>query len=209
MARITGPGGLRRGPGGLRRGPGGLRRGLVEALASSWTLLSETTLYLSRSGLLGAYEGQLRAWRAALTRRDRDKDAIARLRAEIVQLRKNLRAEGHDLSLGRLNIVFEGYRDDSCVREGFRRLAVVVAGNTLKHVSGEDNHIALGGFLEESFSRLGVSGVREYHFLWYRRKGDTIVLSGSDTEGKDDYLRLQALYGAKPLLLLAGLRDLR
>jgi hypothetical protein len=190
-------------------GRGGFRRSLADALASTWTLLSETTLYLSRCGLLGTYELQLKGWRASITGRDRDKDAIAMIRAEIVQLRKNLRAEGHDLSLGRLNIVFEGFRDDSCVREGFRRLAIVIAGNALRHVSGEDNHIALGGFLEESFSRLGLSGEREYHFLWYRRKGDTIILSGSDTEGKEDFLRFQALYGAKPLLLLAGLRDLR
>jgi hypothetical protein len=182
---------------------------LAEGAASTWTLLSETTVYLSRSGLLPAYENQLKQWRADLSLKQADKAAIAFLRAEIVQLRKNLRAEGHDLSLGGENIVFEGFRGDGSLREGFRRLAIVIAGRVVMHVEGEDNHIALGAFLEGRFARLDSAGAREYHYLWYKRKDKTIRISGSDTEAKEDFSRLMALYEAKPLILLAGLKDLK
>lgn len=182
---------------------------LSEGLASTWTLLSETTVYLSRSGLLPAYENQLKQWRSDLSLKRSDKAAIAFLRADIVQLRKNLRAEGHDLSLGGENIVFEGFRGDESLRDGYRRMALVISGRIVMHIEGEDNHIALGGFLERRFARLGSAGSREYHFLWYRRKAGTIRLSGSDTEAREDFDRLAALYEAKPLILLAGLKDLQ
>jgi hypothetical protein len=188
---------------------GGLARGLAESFASTWTLLSQTTLYLSRAGLLPSYELQLKAWRATLVNKQKDKLAISLLRDDLVQLRKILRAEGHDLALGGINIDFEGFRDDSCVRDGFRRLAIVISGGFVMEITGEDNHIALGNHLSERFSRIGNSGAREFHFLWYKRKGDTIRLSGSDTEGKEDFRRLLALYEARPLVLLGGLKDLR
>lgn len=184
-------------------------RGLSETIASTWTLLSETTVYLSRAGLLGHYENQLKAWRRVLSVLNGDRREQGRAREELVQLRKNLRSDGHDLALGGMNIVFEGFRGDSSLAEGFTRLVIVISGGTVMHLTGQDNHLALGNFLEERFSRLGASGSREFHYLWYRRKGKDLRVSGSDTETKEDFARLEALYAARPLVLLRGLKDLK
>lgn len=182
---------------------------LNETLASSWTLLSETTVYASRAGILPSYESQLKAWRRVLSAANADSRELSRVRRELVQLRKNLRADGHDVALGGMNIVFEGFRNDACVAEGFERLVIAVSGDVLLRITGQDNHLELAAFLEERFARLRLSGKREYHFLWFKRRGKDLRVSGSDTEPKEDFSRLEALYAARPLVLLGGLKGLK
>jgi len=63
-------------------------------------------------------------------------------------------------------------------------------------LSGEDNHIALADFLEARVDSLSTGGrpvrIRDRHYLWYRRRGNELVISGSDTETKEDFERLVA-----------------
>ena len=47
------------------------------------------------------------------------------------------------------------------------------------------------------------------HFLWYRRHGNNLILSGSDTETKEDYAHLKAAGEANPLWFLSRLKNLR
>jgi hypothetical protein len=197
---------------GARKAPGSGARiagSIKEGLSSTWTLLSETTLYLSRAGLLASYEIQLRELRRKLSLRQGERDADRRAREEIVLLRKNLRADGHDLALGSFSITFEGFRSDDCVAQGFERLVILIAGADLLYVTGQDNHRTLAEFLDKRFAGLGIDASREFHFLWFRRQATVIRVSGSDTETKEDFARLEALYAAKPLVLLQGLKRLK
>ncbi|MDR2078942.1 MAG: hypothetical protein LBP74_04375 [Treponema sp.] len=51
--------------------------------------------------------------------------------------------------------------------------------------------------------------ILDRHYLWYRRRGQDLVLSGSDTETKEDFARFSAMCDANSLLFLSGLKGLR
>jgi hypothetical protein len=186
-----------------------LANALIDRFSDVWKLLSETTNFLSRTPSFHQYEHQLRAWRATLQRSPHDGDTMKEVRAEIVELRKSLRLLGYDLTLASQELKFEGFRNDACLRDGFRRVVIFLSDSGTYWLSGEDNHVALSGFLEERLESMGIYGIRERHFLWYRRKGNELVLSGSDTEAKDDFAHLEKIGAANPLIFLSGLKGLR
>ena len=190
-----------------------LAANLSDHFADVWKLLSETTLFLSRTKDSGNYENQLRSWRAELQAARRDQDRTQRVRSEIVELRKSLRLQGYDLSLASDQLRFEGFRNDACIREGFRRLVLFFTEDDMVWLTGEDNHVSLADFLElrlqTGSSSHRMVRIRERHFLWYRRRGRELVLSGSDTETKQDFARLEAIGDANSLLFLSKLKKLR
>ncbi len=198
-----------------------MAKGSTNSLATSlsdrfmdvWKLLSETTVFLSRTKEFNLYENQLRQWRAELQSKRKDTEVTQRIRTELVTLRKTLRNQGYDLSLGRESLRFEGFRNDACIREGFKRLVLFFAEDDLYWLSGEDNHIALADFLEARLDSLSAGGrpirIRDRHYLWYRRRGNELVISGSDTETKEDFERLVARGEANMLFLLSKLKSLR
>ena len=95
---------------------------LSDRFSDVWKLLSETTLFLSRTKESGVYEQQLRTWRADLQSSGRNPEAAQRIRSELTALRKSLRLQGYDLSLGGQNLIIDGFRNDACLGEGFRRV---------------------------------------------------------------------------------------
>lgn len=181
----------------------------AEKFTDVWKLLSETTTFLSRTKLFMQYESQLRQWRATLQSSPHDSDVMRIVKRELVELRKSLREQGYDLSLGSRNLRFEGFRNDASLSEGFRRLVLFIGDGGVYWQEGEDNHIALSGFLDDRMDRMRVSNIRERHYLWYRRVGSDLVFSGSDTEDKEDFRRLERIGNANPLLLLSALKGLR
>ncbi|GHV24636.1 hypothetical protein AGMMS4952_00600 [Spirochaetia bacterium] len=191
---------------------------LSDRFSDVWKLLSETTVFLSRTKEFGAHEQQLRTWRADLSA-NRDPEAAQRIRSELTALRKSLRLQGYDLSLGRQNLIIDGFRNDACLGEGFRRVVIFISNTTLFFLAGEENHIALAEFLEKQVeaeinARKDRTEVRriqilDRHYLWYRRQGQDLILSGSDTETKEDFTRFSAMCDANPLLFLKGLKGLR
>ena len=186
-----------------------LAKAFAEKFTDVWKLLSQTTTFLSRTKLFIQYEAQLRQWRATLQSSPHDTDVMRRVKSEVVELRKSLREQGYDLSLGSQNLRFEGFRNDACLSEGFRRLVLFIGDGGVYWLSGEDNHIALSGFLDDRIERMRVANIRERHYLWYRRVRGDLVFSGSDTEDKEDFARLERIGNANPLLLLSALRGLR
>jgi hypothetical protein len=74
---------------------------------------------------------------------------------------------------------------------------------------GEDNHVTLSNFLEERMDQIRVRQIRERHYLWYLRRKNELVLSGSDTETKEDFARLKRIGEANPMLFLSSLKSLR
>ncbi|MDR0689324.1 MAG: hypothetical protein LBG08_03525 [Spirochaetaceae bacterium] len=182
-------------------------------LPDIWKLLSETTLFLSRTKDFYLYESQLRTWRSCLQINRGNPEIVNKIRREITELRKHLRLEGYDLSLGKQNLIFEGFRNDASLGEGFRRVVLFFTDEDIYWLAGEDNHITLAEFLERRL----YEGVQEHqglrirykHYLWYRRRGGDLVLSGSDTEAKEDFERLKAMGEANGLLFLSRLKKLK
>jgi hypothetical protein len=182
---------------------------LAEKFTDVWKLLSQTTLFLSRTKHLLQYEAQLREWRGMLQSSPNNTDVMRRVKAELVALRRSLREQGYDLSLGAQNLRFDGFRNDASLGEGFRRLVLFIGDGGVYWLSGEDNHIALSSFLDDRMDKLKINTIRERHYLWYRRDGNDLVFSGSDTEDKEDFRRLERIGNANPLLLLSALKGLR
>ena len=179
-----------------------------------WKLLSETTVFLSRTREFGIYEAQLRDWRAELQSSGRNTEAAQRIRSELTELRKQLRLQGYDLSLGRQNLIIDGFRNDACLGEGFRRVVIFIAEDAIFSIAGDDNHIVLAERFErrmdaEAASRKTRVRILDRHYLWYRRDGHNLILSSADTETEEDFTRFSAMCRANSLLFLGGLKNLR
>jgi hypothetical protein len=192
-------------------------QGFVNALSDrfkdTWKLLSETSLFLSRTKEIEAYDSQLRQWRSELQSFRKNSTEIQRIRLEITALRKNLRLQGNDLSLGSQYLILDGFRNDTAMAEGFRRVVLYLTNTTIYYLAGDSNHIELGNYLERRLATERVlqknNRILDKHYLWYARQGQNLILSGSDTEGKGDYERLKAEVDANIFLFLRCLKKLR
>jgi hypothetical protein len=177
-----------------------------------WKLLSETNLFISRIGEMSQYQEQLQKMRWELQNAGNNRDRILEVRANLIELRKSLRLQGYDLSLGRMNLIFDGFRHDNSMTEGFKRMVLFLGDKDIYWLTGMDNHIALESYLEQKLStsdfirkNLRILGK---HYLWYLRRKTELILSGATTERHEDYERLKALCEAKPLLFLSRLKNL-
>lgn len=189
---------------------GSLRDLLSDHFSDTWKLLSETSQFLSRTAVFYHYEDELRRLRQNLQRVGNDSEAARRIREEITALRKSLRLQGYDLSLAKQSLVISGFRNDAALAEGFRRVVIFFGEDDIYWLAGDDNHITLAELLERQLdSQAHRAAVRSKHYLWYRRKGNELLLSGSDTELKDDFERLKAMGEANSLMILAKLRGLK
>jgi hypothetical protein len=187
---------------------------LSDKFSDVWKLLSETTVFLSRTAEFDLYEEQLRVWRSELQSAGRNTEAAQRIRSELTELRKQLRLQGYDLSLGKQNLIIDGFRNDACLGEGFRRAVIFIAEKDIFSITGEDNHIALADYLErrvqaEAASRKAQVRILDRHYLWYRRDRHNLIISGADTETGEDFERFSAMCRANSLLFLGGLKSLR
>ena len=183
-----------------------------DRMSGAWKLLSETSNFLSRTDVFAQYEEELRAWRHALQTAGNDGDRQKQIREEIIELRKALRLEGYDLSLASQSLVLDGFRNDASIKDGFRRLVVFFCDDEALLLTGEENHITLAEQLErqlETRVRKLKSAIRSKHYLWYLRKGDKLILSGSDTETKEDFERLKVMSEANSLRILSSLKSLK
>lgn len=190
-----------------------LSSAISERFADVWKLLSETGLFISRLHEFAEYENQLRSWRSTLQNKRSDAATMHTVRTEIIELRKQLRLQGYDLSLARQNLIFDGFRNEASMSEGFSRLVLFFTEGDLYWFKGDENHIALAEYLEQYiYSRRSTKRterIRERHYLWYKRQRTDLVLSGSDTETKDDFERLKARGETHSLFLLSRLKNLR
>lgn len=187
---------------------GTLSRFLADRFAPEWKLLSETESFLSHTPEFGAYEAQFRQWRKQLQDAKTREDALRTVREEIVALRRELRGRGYDLSLGSTRLVIDGFRNDDSLAEGFRRVVICICGPRVYWQTGQANHVEISGELMDTLSRKRLLDHPEVHYLWYLRTRRELVLSGSATETREAFLRLEARAEANPLMLLSALKDL-
>jgi hypothetical protein len=194
--------------------PGFARRittSIAERLASTWVLLSDTTNFLSRTSVFLQYESQLRDLRLKLSSSKDDDREIQEIRKELIELRAALRLQGYDLSLGALDLSIKGFRNDSAVAEGFKRIVIFIGAKELWFISGEDNHQALHDFLESECERRRISNIAQKHYLWFRWNHGLLMISGADSETAEDFEEFRA-WGERPenrLLLLGKLKKAR
>jgi len=181
---------------------------IAEKVSSTWILLSDTTNFLSRAGLLERYEKELREWRADLARYKRQTSKVQVVRENVVALRRLLRTQGYDLRLGSKDIALEGWRHDDAVAEGFRRVVVGITDNDVVSLAGEANHIDLADALEQHLQAQRRHFACEMHFLWYRWRNQVLVLSGAASETAEQYERLKEYFAGHKELLLRKLSRL-
>jgi hypothetical protein len=187
---------------------------ISDRFSDVWKLLSETTLFLSRIGELFSYENQLRAWRLELQNSGKKQEVSQRIRSELTALRRTLRLQGYDLSLVKQNLIFDGFRNDASLGQGFTRVVLFISSEDIYWLAGDENHISLASHLERQMENLMNAKhahiqITARHFLWYRRHGGDLILSGSDTETKEDYAHLKAAGEANTLWFLGRLKNLR
>jgi hypothetical protein len=187
-----------------------LTTGLAERFASTWLLLSDTTNFLSRTSIFGQYELQLMDFRRRLASAGRTSDVEKTVRKELTELRAALRVQGYDLSLGKLDLAFQGFRNDASLVEGFRRLVLFIGPREVWFLDGEENHLSLHRHLEAALSEVGAE-ILQKHYLWYRWNHEQLIISGSDTEAKDDFEELKAWCGnpERRLYLLGRMKRLK
>jgi len=191
--------------------PRGISARITEAVASAWVLLSATDAYLARTSVFAQYEGELKRLRAALSAAAHDNDAQADIRRAIVRLRKNLRLQGHDLSLGSLDLALRGFRSDSALAEGFTRAVAMLGAGRVLAVAGQDNHVEIFARAEAETARRGWDSPGGPHSLWFRWTRNLLELSGADSEPKEAFEEFTA-YCGKPenrLRILEAFKRLR
>jgi hypothetical protein len=194
-----------------------LRAFLSDRFSDSWRLLSETTQFLSRTPVFSQYEEQLRSWRQLLQSTAKNSEASGKIRGEIVELRKSLRREGYDLSLAGQRLTVDTFRNDTALGNGFRRVVIFFCEDGAYWLSGDENHLTLDELLERQMDsirrndRNQAKSLQIYskHYLWYRRSRNELILSGSDTETKENFERLKAMADANSLVILTQLKGLK
>ena len=139
---------------------------------------------------------------------------IKEIHSELVDLRKELRLLGYDVSLGKYRLVFDGFRHDDSLREGFMRIVLYLLDDYFLWLTGEANHLELAEILDQQITRHSrATGnkihIRGKHYLWYLRTDNELILSGADTETKEDYQRLKTFGEASSLLFLSRLKKLK
>ena len=181
---------------------------VAESFSSTWRLLSDTTNFLSRAKLLSAYDRDLKEMRDRLYRYRKDPEVQRQVRQRIVEIRRALRARGHDLRLGSRDITLEGFRHDDAMAEGFRRLVIGISADDIVALAGDLNHQELAGQMERRLRQARSSGNMSFHYLWYRWRNQVLVLSGSASETAQQFEELKEYFEDNKELLLKKLSHL-
>lgn len=137
-------------------------------------------------------------------------EAVKNTYDALVNIRKEIRELGYDLSVCGDSLVFDGFRNDASLAEGFKRMALFITNKGVKYLQGDENHIALDRFLEKKLkAEFGKElQIASRQHLWYRRDGKVLILSGSDSELEKEFCRLEAAGKNNPFPLLSALKDL-
>lgn len=180
---------------------------LQERFASTWLLLSDTTNFLSRTSVFAQYESSLMEMRGRLSSARKNSDVEREVRRDLTELRKALRLQGYDLSLGKLELSLQGFRNDASIVEGFRRVVIFIGPRNLWYLVGDENHLELHRRLERLLGDRATE-ILQKHYLWFRWNNEQLIISGSDTETKEDFEEFKE-WCAQPerrLFLLAQLK---
>jgi hypothetical protein len=170
-------------------------------------LVNETSLLLNRTAIKERFEGHLGVFRSKLLQAPANPIILEEVSAGLTELRRQMRLAGYDLSMGKYALVFDGFRQDDSIVEGFKRLVLFIGKDEFFCKTGDENHLRLAGFLDRQINaRPGKQTVLEMHYLWYKRTKTAIILSGAATETAEDYELLKKAGEADSLLFLSRLK---
>ena len=160
-----------------------------EHFASVWTLMSDTTIFLSNNTkIFHQYEAQLRELRHTLERNRKDSEVIHQVRGELVAIRKSLRMQGYNLRLGSLDLKLQGFRNDDALAEGYIRCVLfLMEDDDVIYITGTANHLDLDSALESRLSAVGYRPISQKHYLWFKWENRVLILSGAASETKEDF----------------------
>ena len=180
---------------------------LNEYFSSAWTLLSDTTIFLSNNTkIFYQYELHLRDLRHRLESNRANEEVIREVRSEVAAIRKALRLQGYNLKLGSLDLRLEGFRNDDAISRGFKRCVLILLedGDVL-YITGTSSHIELDSAMEARMVTSGYRAVSEKHYLWFKWVNRVLVLSGAASETADDFEKLKDYVSENKEILLKKL----
>ena len=180
---------------------------LKDSFQSDWKLLSETEHFLASTPVHRNYEQQFKMWRKKL----QSSDTLVRtsVREEIVALRRSLRLQGYDLSLGSIRLIVKEFVNDDASAREYKRVVICFCDDGLFWTTGEVNHLELAENLQNELERKHVYLHPEMHYLWFLWQRNALILSGSATESAEEFERLQKRAHANPQKILRYLKTLR
>ena len=160
-----------------------------EYFSSAWTLLSDTTIFLSNNKkLFQQYELHLRELRHRLETNRTNHEVILEVRTEVAAIRKSLRLQGYNLKLGSLDLRLEGFRNDEALGQGFKRCVIfLLEDEDVLYLTGTGNHIELDSAMEARMRTSGYRSVDAKHYLWFKWANRVLVLSGAASETAEDF----------------------
>ncbi|MDR2073008.1 MAG: hypothetical protein LBP60_06220 [Spirochaetaceae bacterium] len=183
---------------------------LAKKINEVWGLLNETALLLRRTVLESRFAHQVTVLRVQLQRAPANPAMLQEVQGALVELRKQLRLAGYDLSMGKYTLIFDGFRNDDCINAGFNRLVLFMdRSGSLYWKTGEENHLMLASMLDRMLSKSPERIIVDMHYLWFLWTKTTLILSGSATETAEDYRRLKDHAEADSLLFLSRIKGLR
>ena len=164
-----------------------------EYFSSAWTLLSDTTIFLSNNTkIFHHYELQLRDLRHKLESNRTNQEVIREVREEVAAIRKSLRMQGYNLKLGSLDLRLEGFRNDDAIVRGFKRCVLyLLEDGDIIYITGMSNHIELDAAMEARLATSGYRSINQKHYLWFKWVNRVLVLSGAASETVEDFEELK------------------
>ncbi len=181
-----------------------------EYFSSAWTLLSDTTIYLSNNKkLFQQYELHLRELRHKLETNRTNQEVIQEVRSEVAAIRKGLRLQGYNLRLGSLDLRLEGFRNDEALAQGFKRCVIyILEDGDVLYLTGTANHIDLDAAMESRLRASGYFAVEAKHYLWFKWANRVLILSGAATETAEDFEELKDYVAENKEFLLKKLEKI-
>jgi hypothetical protein len=188
----------------------GLHGGLTLSgkITEVWRLLNETALFLQRTAVRDQFETPLTVLRTTLQKSPDNISVLNEVFRLLVELRKQLREAGYDLSVAKYRLVFDGFRNDDSIAVGFKRIVIFITEDAFYWKTGDENHITLAVFLEKQLEKQKTGTILEMHYLWYKRNKTSLILSGSITETAEDFEKFTTAGKADELLVLSRLKGL-
>jgi hypothetical protein len=173
-----------------------------------WGLINETILFIKRTAVRRRFEDSLTTLYARLQSAPVNPAILKEVHAALMELRKQIRRAGYDLSMGRYTLIFDGFHNDE-VFDRFNRMVLFIDHSGVFYwQTGDDNHVEQASQLKQRLQKKAEYDIAEQHYLWFLWTKTTLTLSGSATEREDDYLRLQNRAQADPFLFLSRLKGL-
>ncbi|WP_037571085.1 hypothetical protein [Spirochaeta cellobiosiphila] len=182
---------------------------IQDEFSSVWTLLGDTTMFLSSLPIFNQFERRLRNWRWSLEQQRNNPDVLREIRKEVIDFRNELRKSGYDISLGSYRIKLEGFRHDDCMAEGFKRMVMYITPTDIYYLTGTDNHINLASYLDRQLINKGALGYQhQQHYLWFKWHQKVLILSGAASEPKESFEQLHLLLEKNPMFFIKRLKKL-